>query len=353
MRPDAVRSSSDAAWEAVGLPPLTGRVLEYLIGRPVLTRDEIAAALGSPAEAIGEALGALEAEDLVVRTGSLPTCWAAGPPRSTLGALLARRRQELARTEQYVEQLQEVYRSVPARRVSSDLFEIVESAEQVAARYAQLLASSEHEVLHLAKPPYLNLPAPVAEESDGLSDAPGPEPDLPEGLRFRSVYDSDGFTDETSLRTALRGTAMGGLLRLLPGLPMKLVVFDETAGIIPLRKEDPAAGSVIVHASPLLEALRALFESVWERATPLYLGRTDGQPLPERARSERDGPGGRTRDILDLMAAGLTDGAIGHALGLSRRTIQKHISETADVLGARTRFQIALLAHERGWVGRT
>lgn len=68
--------------------------------------------------------------------------------------------------------------------------------------------------------------------------------------------------------------------------------------------------------------------------------------------AEPDGqPPGRMRDILSLMCAGLTDDAIARVLGLSRRTIQKHISETAELLGARTRFQIALLARERGWLG--
>ncbi|MDX3849534.1 helix-turn-helix transcriptional regulator [Streptomyces sp. AK02-01A] len=349
-------SSSDAAWGAVGLAPLTGRILEHLIGRPVLTEDEIASAVEYPAEEIGEALRALESEHLVVRTGIRPTRWAAGPPRSTLGALLARRRQELARTELYMERLQEAYRSVPSRRVTSDLFEVVESADQVAARYAQLLASSKREVLHLAKPPYLQRsPSPVraagTEPVAGPQPKPDPDPQPPEGVRLRSVYDSDGFTDAVSLKTAVRGTARGGRLRLLPGLPMKLVVFDDTAGMIPLSKADPAAGSVIVHASPLLDALTALFESLWERATPVSMAGT-AEKLQDRARSEEGGLSGRARDILDLMAAGLTDDAIARALGLSRRTIQKHISGTADALGARTRFQIALLARERGWIGR-
>jgi DNA-binding NarL/FixJ family response regulator len=56
------------------------------------------------------------------------------------------------------------------------------------------------------------------------------------------------------------------------------------------------------------------------------------------------------RDILTLLRAGLTDDAIARVLGLSRRTIQKHISETAELLGARTRFQIALMARDRGWL---
>jgi DNA-binding CsgD family transcriptional regulator len=253
-----------------------------------------------------------------------------------------------------MEQLHEAYRSASHRRVTSDLFEVVESAEQVGVRYAQLLASSRHEVLHLAKPPYVTRSArlestSVPTDPAAVAHAPAPEVPVPDGVRLRSVYDTDGLTDTVSLRTALSGTARGGELRLLAGLPMKLVVFDATAGIMPLRQEDPSAGSLIVHSTTLLQVLTALFESVWEQATPVSLDSGPGRPPITAA--EPDGrPPGRMRDILTLLRAGLTDDAIARVLGLSRRTIQKHISETAELLGARTRFQIALMARDRGWL---
>ncbi|MFB9578287.1 helix-turn-helix transcriptional regulator [Streptomyces yanii] len=347
--------SSDLPWAGTGLGPLAARVLECLVTHPELSSEAVAEALGATPAAAERALQALENERLVIRVGDRPTRWSAGPPRSTLGSLLAQKRQELARAELYMERLHEAYRSASHRRVTSDLFEVVESAEQVGVRYAQLLASSRHEVLHLAKPPYVTRSAvldrtSVPTDLAAVSDAPTPEVPVPDGVRLRSVYDTDGMTDTVSLRTALSGTARGGELRLLAGLPMKLVVFDVTAGIMPLRQEDPSAGSLIVHSATLLEVLTALFESVWERATPVSLDSGPGRP-PITA-TEPDGrPTGRMRDILSLMCAGLTDDAIARVLGLSRRTIQKRISETAELLGARTRFQIALLARERGWIG--
>ena len=346
--------SSDLPWAGTGLGPLAGRVLERLVTEPELSSEAVAEMLGVTPGTAERALQALENENLVVRVGDRPTCWSAGPPRSTLGSLLAQRRQELARAELYMEELHEAYRSASHRRVTSDLFEVVESAEQVGVRYAQLLASSRHEVLHLAKPPYVTrsvrvegTAVPTAPTT--VSDAPTAEVPVPDGVRLRSVYDTDGITDTVSLRTALSGTARGGELRLLAGLPMKLVVFDETAGIMPLRQEDPSTGSLIVHSTTLLAVLTALFESVWERATPVSLDSSPGRP-PITATEPDSRPPGRMGDILTLLRAGLTDDAIARVLGLSRRTIQKHISETAELLGARTRFQIALLARERGWL---
>ena len=51
------------------------------------------------------------------------------------------------------------------------------------------------------------------------------------------------------------------------------------------------------------------------------------------------------------MSAGLKDESIARTMGMGRRTVQKYVTTTMTLLGARTRFQAALLARERGWVG--
>jgi len=51
-----------------------------------------------------------------------------------------------------------------------------------------------------------------------------------------------------------------------------------------------------------------------------------------------------------MMAVGMKDETIARILKLSRRTVQQHISDAGSVLGARTRFQIAVLSAKRGWL---
>ncbi|MGW3460782.1 cytochrome P450 [Streptomyces olivaceoviridis] len=241
------------------------------------------------------------------------------------------------------------YEEVSAPR-AAHLVEALEHEEEVSARYAQLLKGASAEVLHLAKPPYVTGQHTSARDV-GVAD----------GVRMRSVYETDGFTDAVSLETALRGTAEGGQLRLASRLPVKLVVFDRAAALLPVRGDRPAAGSLVVHSPALVEALVALFESVWERAEPVSLAtRREGPPPPVPApRPEDPVPGSdaravrpdrRTREILHLMATGMKDDTIARVLKVSRRTVQKHVSEAGALLGARTRFQIALLAAERGWL---
>jgi DNA-binding CsgD family transcriptional regulator len=159
------------------------------------------------------------------------------------------------------------------------------------------------------------------------------------------VYGIDTLTDEVSLDTAKRSIAMGGEVRLSGEVPMKMVLFDSSTAIMPLRNDDPALGSLVLHWPTLLHALRALFENLWTHGAPLAKPRT-GSPEPPAA----DGPGDRAREILRLLSLGMKDDAIARVLGVSRRTVQKCVSELGHRLGARTRFQIALLAREHGWL---
>ncbi|MCX4761567.1 LuxR C-terminal-related transcriptional regulator [Streptomyces sp. NBC_01275] len=334
--------TSDDPWAGTGLDALGSRVLEYLVGHASASSRTVADAVGAPLEDVETALRSLEDALLVIPIAGRPPRWKAGPPRSSLGSLLARRRAELAQAELYMEQLHEIY-DLAARPQAPHLVEVLDDNEEVAARYAHLLKGSTHEVLHLAKPPYVTGPASASGHGDAA------QPEFREGLRLRSVYDTEGFTDAVSLETALRGSAGGGEFRLSSRLPVKLVLFDRTAALLPLYDDRPSAGSLEVRSPALIGALAALFEAIWEHAVPVSLESRQDWPAPRQAR-ETTRIDERTQAILDLMATGMKDDAIARVLDISRRTVQKHVSEAGSALGARTRFQIALRAAERGWL---
>jgi DNA-binding CsgD family transcriptional regulator len=321
--------STDIPWSATGLDPLAGRVLEHLMTVRSADRDEVASAAGvSPAEA-ERALRLLVDSALASQIDGAVPRWAVAPPRPSLGALLARQRAGLARVEALAERLFEAHEAVSGPR-ATDVMEVLKSEDEVPARYRQLLRESTFEVLHLAKPPYV-----TSASKEAVGVAPG--------VRLRSVYETDGFTDAVSLATALRGTGQGGKLRLTSQIPTKLVIFDRAAALLPIWGDRPSAGSVVVHSPALVAALVALFESVWERAEPVSLTRRhDGLPA-----SGRDL---RTREILRMMAAGMKDETIARILDISRRTVQQHITDAGAALGARTRFQMAVLAAKQGWL---
>lgn len=329
------------SWDIAGLDADAGQVLEFLVARPESSPADIAAALELAPRSVTRALRALSDELLAVQVNRTPDRWSASPPRPALQALLARRRLALAEIEVLSERLQEEYNSAADHRFASDQFEILDTPARVTARYTHLLHAARSEVVHLAMPPYVADSAEVPDRLEAQAAAIG------KGVRLRAVYDADTFDDALSLMTARRGEQIGGEVRLSSGLPMKLVMFDGTAAIMPLRSDDPAAGSLLVHSPTLLYVLSILFEELWEHGMPW---KSDGTAAAAPAEPAGAAPDARGMEVLRLMSLGMKDDVIARVLGVSRRTVQQAISDIGVLLGARTRFQIAIFARQRGWL---
>jgi DNA-binding NarL/FixJ family response regulator len=119
-------------------------------------------------------------------------------------------------------------------------------------------------------------------------------------------------------------------------VPVKLLLADDRAGMISLGHPPVADRVLLIHASSLLTALRALFESVWNRASPYSVSQGE--------------LAGDDRRLLTLLSAGLTDETIARQLGWHPRTVQRRLRRLMDRLGVRTRFQAGMHAQRAGWL---
>jgi DNA-binding CsgD family transcriptional regulator/DNA-binding Lrp family transcriptional regulator len=329
-------AQSDPRLGAVGVPPPHERVYRHLINEgQSRSAREVADALGLSLRAGRDVLRMLENQGLVTRTPTHPPGYTASPPELALETLVAHRGEELAQIRLFAKELQTEFRDAAENGSAADLIEVIVGRERVMRYYLHLMQNARDSVDSLTMPPYVagdDTPAALDTEQAGIQ----------RGVRCRSVYESEALDEAYTLAVAQQSIALGEEARAIGGLPMKLAVFDGRLGFVPLKVAEPGLGALVVHPSPLLDALKALFEIIWSRAVPL--------------RPHRDGPGRdeleeRAQQVLLLMSAGLKDESIARAMGTSRRTVQKHVTSIMNVLGARTRFQAALLARERGWVG--
>ena len=74
-----------------------------------------------------------------------------------------------------------------------------------------------------------------------------------------------------------------------------------------------------------------------------------GTTIPD----EIDGLTGREREVLELIALGRSNKRIALELGISEKTVKTHVGHVLAKLGVSDRTQAALLAVQRGLVGRT
>jgi DNA-binding CsgD family transcriptional regulator len=102
----------------------------------------------------------------------------------------------------------------------------------------------------------------------------------------------------------------------------------------------PAAVDLLTQLRPLLT----------RRVMRLTAGPTSGPGTPGSG-PEWDGLTGRQRQVLSLVAGGLTDAAIGRRLGCSPRTVDKHLEHVYRLLGVSCRTA-AIAACRSGQSGR-
>ena len=121
---------------------------------------------------------------------------------------------------------------------------------------------------------------------------------------------------------------------------MRLTVVGREIGVLPPVQEagisEPTAAPV--RRSRLLDALIALFEGCWGRATPPRVaedGALTGGGAQVRPLNSDD------LSLLSPLVAGVADKPIATQPGISRRTVRRRLSHTVEPAGAQTRMQPA------------
>ena len=94
------------------------------------------------------------------------------------------------------------------------------------------------------------------------------------------------------------------------------------------------------------EALLA--PSVTRRLVAYFAGQTGPR---QKRRSDLDQLTGREREVLLLVARGLSNAELAQALYVSLPTAKTHVSRVLSKLGARDRAQLVVIAYESGLVG--
>lgn len=165
------------------------------------------------------------------------------------------------------------------------------------------------------------------------------------GVRRRVVYDSAGLASLHQLTAAARGPFVADLeARAISGVPCGLALFDDRIAAIPHHATPEGIDSlIVVHPSPLLEALAWLFERQWDAALPLRLSTTKRDDCAV-------GLSARDRQLLVLLTSGLDDDTIAKHLRISDRVMQNRIRSMLDHLGVQTREQAARHAASLGWI---
>ncbi|WP_329531832.1 LuxR C-terminal-related transcriptional regulator [Streptomyces sp. NBC_01450] len=327
---DTARETPAASpWAAVGVSAFDELLYQAILNQPDAGAAGWALLTGASPARVREACNRLLTLGLLQPPDSMGGLRAVDP-RVAVRALIRRRETESELLASTAEEMATAYEAGLLREEPTRLIEVASGEGAIAARLEEMYARAEHEVCLFDTPPYLAPPAPQVDLQADL---------LSRGIVSRGIYAATGLEDPKVLSRALSMVELGEQARVLPTVPLKLLVVDGCRALLPLTAS--AAGgycAVVVWHSAVTEALQKLFELAWQQATPL------GQPVSDGELTEDE------RTLTRLLAAGMKDEAVSRHLGVSLRTLRRRVSDLQERLGTASRFQLGMRAAQRGWV---
>lgn len=344
--------------DAAGLSPAEEAVYRALVATPSASASELRDRVGEKPAQVAQALDRLEGLGLVSRTPGRRHRYVAAPPDVAIEPLVLAQQLRLEQVRAQAATLMDSYRSARRGRGTAELVEVVVGLAAIGQRFEQLQRAAREQVCAFVTPPFLTDGEDEQYRQVELAQ-------LARSVRYRTVYNHDGFAAQGGIEAMLADVAAGEEVRIAERLPIKLFLVDSTVAFVPMTGADGdrQPGAVVVHPSGLLDGLAALFEQVWERAVPFALTRVRagaGAPAdgdPEHGTGAVAGAGevagpldADTSRVLAMLRTGFTDATIARQLGSSTRTVQRRIRELMTAAGVETRFQLGCRATELGWI---
>ncbi|MFF3251969.1 LuxR C-terminal-related transcriptional regulator [Actinacidiphila glaucinigra] len=306
--------------------------------------ESVCARTGWTHDELDETLLCLSELGLAAHFPSSRSGWAVHSPATAMAQLIEgsrRRTEELIQTittaHTALSKVASEFQPVHMRQLAEARIEVAAQPSQIAAILDEAASTVTTEILsmHPSVPPEL---VHLFKADDRNREA------LSRGVRQRSIYLATAAA-VPNVRAHLRTFVNdGGEIRTAATIPMKMIIVDHTLAVVPAFGLDEGAGdgmsgSAMVLRSPAMVAvLRQMFEHCWAAASDLFTDDVGAAPAA------------RHREVVRLLASGLTDEAIGRKLGLSDRTVRRIVAELMQQIGADSRFQAGVKMVRLGWL---
>lgn len=151
-----------------------------------------------------------------------------------------------------------------------DYIEIIKDPYQIHKRFLELVGDLKEELLGFTKRPYTVPRERLKEQSDHQRNA------VRRGIRVKSVYEISADEDERRwlFEAAESAAREGAEVRVSKRLPVKMMIFDSRVVMFTLAdpvSKQPSLTTQIVEHQALAEALKILFNTLWEQAEDYHI----------------------------------------------------------------------------------
>jgi hypothetical protein len=327
------------ALEAVGITGTAARVYAELVQTDQLSAGQVAERCGISARQATAELKNIASLGLAFQVSRHPVRYRAVAPDLAISTLIAQRESELRDARATMHRLTEVFQETSRVRHPDAQVEVVHGTANIARLTVRVHEQTRRQLRGFDRPPYSHEPGTDHRLEDSR---------LAVGVAYRVIYDNAALSIPGRMTDdILPSTAAGEQARARPELPIKLLISDDQFALIPAAVTSRSIDTTfVIHRSPILDALIALFEAEWAKATPI-----PGTPSAQGSGAASvAAPDSETAALLAMLAAGMTDASIARSLSWSMRTTQRRMRQLMTDLGVTSRFQAGVAACEKGWL---
>lgn len=150
------------------------------------------------------------------------------------------------------------------------------------------------------------------------------------GGTMRTIYQPSARYSAPTVEYVSSVTQEGCQVRTLDEPFTRVIVMDRKVAVIPVSDEDREARAAFIRDEAVISYIVQLFDSMWDRSIPF----TGAREIPPQVVSSM------RQQIIRMMLQGIGHRTIARRLGLSERTLARHIAEMREEYGVDTLFQL-------------
>ena len=253
--------------EELGLSSWEAQVyLALLRSSGGLGASAVGTATGIQRTSIYPVLDTLLEKGMVERGAGYGSRFTAVAPGRALPSLIAREKEELANRDRLARELADKLESVAEPfdpNAEVEVIQVLRDPRLISDRFHRLELEAERRIEVFCKVPLYT-----------RVDNPAQDKAMRRGVRCRGIYEEAAITDQTFEPYLSKWMATGEEARVYKGeLPHKLALFDRQSVLLPLVSVNGQGSTLFIKHPQLATSLGMLFDSFWERSSPLPVSR--------------------------------------------------------------------------------
>ncbi|MEU5176796.1 helix-turn-helix transcriptional regulator [Streptomyces eurythermus] len=336
---ERTRREPTARGQDVGEDLLLG-VYDHVLSYHAATTTEIATALGLPSAAVNRAMRELQRLRLVRHCKEQDTFLAADPDAAEtelvlpLESAIHEKRRELVAIHHQLERFSKSFKRHQRTQRTSRLVATLENQREISLRLTDSLRQSSGEILTMW--PVCSYETQILKDTLRLSYEA-----VRRGVRLRTLYPHSARSHPSFRAILQQDLDSGAEVRTSDEVQHFVIIVDQETAFLPTDSSDGGTSAVTaVYEPAIVKVLCGIYRNTWQPACVFDGNASNGASLNNVRNA-----------ILKMLACGLKDDVIARRVGISSRTLRRHIAAIMEELGAESRFQAGAAAASAGLIG--